>query len=744
MYQINDDNSIYVTRGDIVLFNVSAENKVTKTPILFQAGDLVRIKVFGKKNCENVVLQKDFPVIAASERVEIYLDKNETKIGEVINKPTDYWYEIELNPLSDPQTIIGYIEDGPVLFRLFPEGRDLEADDPVIKPEDIPIVDKELDLSSARPVENRVVARKLIHLTAAFDEAKRETAERCDTTEQIAAETKASVAVERARIDNLIAHNVTEYSKTLDYLEYITEATKAKIGASVISDGVFATLTVNLLEANLFVGGSGMEVFIIPNECRPIDTGLIHSEDGLEYRINYDTVNRRYCLYMGANSGVTYAPSSAGMVSIVYKLGDYELKDIRIGANGKTYPTAGTAVREQFENINNKILDINYMDEWVTGGYTNKFGEFVENASFSDSKKIPCLPNETYVITIKFPAFITAAANLSVFNFYDADGAFVSGHPTVLEDTPAICIVDTEANTTTYILTVPDNDSIRFFTTYISNAHWEECEIYCGHGTEKNYRFNGVFPVSSVYFDKKIPRKYIDGLGSSNEGLHWNGKNWYAFGTSITDTSYMNAETGEVTGKFVPYLAKLGGLNVTNYGIAGGCIGSGGIHGGTSNILKKILSTDLSGADLITIEGFVNDFACAVAVGDIGDTENTTICGALYQAIKYCLENSRAAVVLLTESYGRQYTLKTTGATANYSIDKKNSLGLLQKDYNDAIVKMGAYMGVPVIDCGANSHINNFHPEFVIDQIHHTELGGKQYASTIWKELKNISPLATI
>ena len=169
MYQINDDKSIYVTRGDIVLFTVSAEDRITKEPYIFQPGDLVRIKVFAKKNCENVVLQKDFAVTSAIEHVEIFLDRKDTKIGEVINKPTPYWYEIELNALSDPQTIVGYNEDGPTLFMLYPEGRDLEADDPAIKHEDIPIVDDEFDLSSNRPIANKTVTRAIIRIHAEFE-----------------------------------------------------------------------------------------------------------------------------------------------------------------------------------------------------------------------------------------------------------------------------------------------------------------------------------------------------------------------------------------------------------------------------------------------------------------------------------------------------------------------------------------------------------------------------------------------
>lgn len=123
MYRVEEDNSIHVTRGDIVILAVSADNN--GTPYTFQAGDVLRFKVYGKKDAESVVLQKDFLVTLATQTVDVYLGKEDTKFGEVISKPRDYWYEVELNPLDNPQTIIGYTEDGPALFRLFPEGADI-------------------------------------------------------------------------------------------------------------------------------------------------------------------------------------------------------------------------------------------------------------------------------------------------------------------------------------------------------------------------------------------------------------------------------------------------------------------------------------------------------------------------------------------------------------------------------------------------------------------------------------------
>lgn len=159
MFIINEDNSIYVNRGDILFFSVSAKDE-DGAPHVFAPGDLLRVKVYGKKDAENVVLQKDFPVLEDAEEVEIYLSKEDTTIGDVISKPTDYWYEVELNPLSAPQTIIGYGEEGACVFRLFPEGANVdEPYDP--DPEDFPIVDEALDLTSPRPVANRVIAAEI-------------------------------------------------------------------------------------------------------------------------------------------------------------------------------------------------------------------------------------------------------------------------------------------------------------------------------------------------------------------------------------------------------------------------------------------------------------------------------------------------------------------------------------------------------------------------------------------------------
>ena len=156
MFVMNEDLSIYATRGDIVFFSVTADDNGILYK--FQPGDIVRMAIYGKKEAETCVMQKDFPVEEVTEKVFIYLDEHDTKIGDTISKHKDYWYEIVLNPDTMPQTLIGYDEDGAKVFRLFPESEEIE-DNYKPKEEDFPVVDEELDMKSPRPVSNRAIAR---------------------------------------------------------------------------------------------------------------------------------------------------------------------------------------------------------------------------------------------------------------------------------------------------------------------------------------------------------------------------------------------------------------------------------------------------------------------------------------------------------------------------------------------------------------------------------------------------------
>lgn len=252
MFVVNDDLSIYATRGDIVCLNVSATDDSTGGEYEFQPGDIVRMKIFGKKDAENVLMQKDFPVIAKTFVVPVFLSEQDTKIGEVISKPKDYWYEIELNPYSNPQTIVGYDEDGPKVFKLFPEGRDLK-DEPV-EPEDIPIVDTDLDLTSSRPVENKAIARAVTLLRNALDTAQATLSGKISENRAAGRELNEQIAVERARIDHFLTGATPDGAEVVDIRVGADGKSYESAGTAVRSQFAFATAETNALKTNLEMG----------------------------------------------------------------------------------------------------------------------------------------------------------------------------------------------------------------------------------------------------------------------------------------------------------------------------------------------------------------------------------------------------------------------------------------------------------------------------------------------------------
>jgi hypothetical protein len=167
MFEIEKDNTIHVNRGDVLYFGVLGQDADTKEPLIFQPGDIVRIKVYGKNKASNVVLEKDFAVESPIDEVFIYLDGEDTNIGGIINEPKEYSYEVVRNPGVNKQTLIGHFDEGAVSFFLYPEGADIPKKE--TEPEDVPVVDKELDMLSERPIANRAVAAAV---TALMDEIR--------------------------------------------------------------------------------------------------------------------------------------------------------------------------------------------------------------------------------------------------------------------------------------------------------------------------------------------------------------------------------------------------------------------------------------------------------------------------------------------------------------------------------------------------------------------------------------------
>ena len=255
----------------------------------------------------------------------------------------------------------------------------------------------------------------------------------------------------------------------------------------------------------------------------------------------------------------------------------------------------------------------------------------------------------------------------------------------------------------------------------------------------------------------------IDALGVTNQ---WKGLRISAFGTSITDTGNSSAAVdpnGDPTGKYLPYLIEMGEFSELgplpaksssvdktkslNYGIAGGCI-----NGHILYYIRYYLNgsrAEMLGnqAELITIEGSVNDYALNIPLGSIGDTvpytnnllpdstEEGTFAGACYCAFKEAQEYApNAVVVFLTETTGKYYSENGN----DYSQSRLNSLGLRQIDYINMAISVAKYVGIPVIECGSESMINASNPDYIVDWIHHTYLGGRQYAKVIWQHLKDI------
>lgn len=547
---------------------------------------------------------------------------------------------------------------------------------------------------------------------------------------------KQEVAVERARIDNLVAGGTVDDAELLDVRVGAHGETYGSAGDAVrgqidrsemalqgLIEGIIDPCGRQILDIGSMTHGISIDIYTgatvdSTEEYYAIDR-LMPIDRTKDHHLVYDKATRTYLYFYDAAG--TY-------ISYVYTEDDCTLEP---------FPENTAWVKIVFlRNSDTDVVpsrDIKLLEGRLKARSSLILGDasvaprhctfFIRDLLKQDEVEYQMVFNPANGVPYAETGLdrsITGLIDVTGLKYYTTNFKFFVAYYDETETFISDLAVTSSLDAGTYA--VPEHENLKYMRMVLLTTDSVVIGGYHISSTEYPYEREGVLAP------ERLP-EYV--------AFNWyKGKKVTVFGDSITEGN-----------KWQPYVTDKLGCTTVNCGIGGTTVANNGglvtvggaeINGWMSSDDRINLIPDDS--DMIVLFGGANDWAqSGIGLGELGDGNliDTTFKSAYSLMIrKIANKFPNARLIALTPINGR-----TSAADSNEDMQHQVR-GLCLADFSAAVKEVCHYYGVPCIDVHGESGINTFnHTTYIADIVHPNDEGGKRIANAVINGLKRFEPV---